>query len=234
MARLPLLISVPHAGLRIPPEVAALNRLTAREIAHDGDEGAWEIYAPLKDHVAAFATSDIARAFVDLNRAEDDIRKDGVVKTHTCWDVPIYCHPLSAELIETLLARYHRPYHKRLTDLADSGVIAGVDCHTMAAIAPPEAPDPGCPRPAVCIGDANGACPHDWAMALADCFRETFDGEVTLNRPFSGGFITRHHAKEIPWIQIELSRGGSASFEIKGAQVLQSLSAWIARISRQS
>jgi hypothetical protein len=93
--KLPLLVSVPHAGLAIPPEVAALNRLTAQEIAEDGDVGAREIYGELAPYVAAFVISDIARAFVDLNRAEDDIRKDGVIKTHTCWDVPVYERPLS-------------------------------------------------------------------------------------------------------------------------------------------
>jgi N-formylglutamate deformylase len=160
--KLPLLVSVPHAGLAIPPEVAALNRLTAQEIAEDGDVGAREIYGVLEPYVAAFVISDIARAFVDLNRAEDDIRKDGVIKTHTCWDVPVYERPLSPPLIEALLARYHRPYHERLRALGTAGVIAGVDCHTMAAVAPPEAPDPGQPRPNVCVGDGNGACPRLW------------------------------------------------------------------------
>lgn len=232
MAKLPLLISVPHAGLDIPPEVAALNRLTPQEIAEDGDVGAREIYGPLESQVAAFHTSDIARAFVDLNRAEDDIRKDGVVKTHTCWDVPVYRTALSPGLIETLLDRYHRPYHQRLTALASSGVIAGVDCHTMAATAPPEAPDPGAERPAVCIGDGNGACPRAWAEALAECLRGGFSGEVTINQPFSGGFITRHHGREIPWVQLELSRGGPESVGVKGELVLGALTHWVAMIGR--
>ena len=42
------------------------------------------IYCPLEQYVGAFVTIDIARAIVDLNQAEDDFRKDGVIKTHTC------------------------------------------------------------------------------------------------------------------------------------------------------
>lgn len=227
MDRLPLLISVPHAGLAVPSEVAHLNGLTPKEIAEDGDEGAREIYAILENRVAHFVTTDLARAFVDLNRAEDDIRKDGVVKTHTCWDVPIYLTPLTPNLIEMLLERYHRPYHRRLTVLAGADLLLGLDCHTMAAQGPPVGPDPGRARPQVCIGDGNGACRRDWAESLVDCFRKQFPGEVTLNQPFSGGYITRHHSKEMPWVQVELSRGPFASAAQKGAWVLAALTAWV-------
>ena len=87
---MPLLVSVPHAGLVAPPEVEGLCQLTEQEIIDDGDEGAAEIYFPLEQEVESFVATDIARAIVDMNRAEDDFSKDGVVKTHTCWDVPVY------------------------------------------------------------------------------------------------------------------------------------------------
>ena len=73
---LPLLISVPHAGLRVPPEAERFCKLTETEIAKDGDEGAAEIYT-IESEVECYVTTDIARAIVDLNRAEDDRRKDG-------------------------------------------------------------------------------------------------------------------------------------------------------------
>ncbi|MCG6940561.1 MAG: N-formylglutamate amidohydrolase [Thiohalocapsa sp.] len=225
--RLPLLISVPHAGLAVPEQVQALNLLTPGQIAADGDEGAAAIYAGLRQWVAHFVTTDIARAFVDLNRAEDDFRKDGVVKTHTCWDEPIYREPLPLATVETLLARWHRPYHRRLSELAGSGVVLGVDCHTMAAAGPPVGPDTGQPRPEVCIGDGDGACPRDWAEHLVDCFRRHFTGEVTLNRPFSGGYIVRAHAAELPWVMIELSRAPFASDTEKGRRVLAALRDWL-------
>ena len=42
--KLPLLLSVPHAGLQVPPEAASYCVLTPRQIEEDGDEGAAEIY----------------------------------------------------------------------------------------------------------------------------------------------------------------------------------------------
>ena len=232
MDGLPLLISVPHAGLAVPPEVVHLNRLASKEIAEDGDEGAREIYSILEDRVSHFVTTDIARAFVDLNRADDDIRKDGVVKTHTCRDVPIYSKPLAPGLIEKLLELYYRPYHQRLTALGGRDLLLGVDCHTMAAHGPPVGPDPGQIRPRVCIGDGNGACPKDWAEYLVECFRGQFPGEVTLNQPFSGGYITQHHGSEMPWVQIELSRGGFASTVQKGKWVLAALKEWVCEFDK--
>ena len=226
MGTLPLLVSVPHAGLTVPPEVVHLNRLTPREIAEDGDAGAREIYAVLKPNVAHFVTTEIARAFVDLNRAEDDIRKDGVVKTHTCWDIPVYAEPLTAEQTAALLERYHRPYHSSLTALTHQDVILGVDCHTMAAAGPPIGPDTGLPRPQVCIGDGNGACPRHWVELLVDCFERQFPGQITLNQPFSGGYITQRHGKEMPWVQLELNRSPFASDTEKGAWVLAALAEW--------
>jgi formiminoglutamase len=45
---------------------------------------------------------------------------------------------------------------------------------------------------------------------LAESFREEFcgTGEVAINTPFSGGFISNAHywRKGIPWIQIEVNR----------------------------
>ena len=165
---LPILLSVPHAGWKIPPEVRDTAILTDRDILDDGDSGAAEIYYPLKEVVEAFVTTDIARAIVDLNRAEDDFWKDGVIKTHTCWDIPVYRHYPSEETIQELINKYHRPYHARLTSLAGS-VMAGIDCHTMAATAPPVAKDSGEERPPVCLSNAEYTCPKDWIESLAEC-----------------------------------------------------------------
>lgn len=228
---LPVVLSIPHAGLDIAPEVAELNLLSAQEIADDGDAGAAAIYLPLRDLAADSITTGIARAFVDQNRARDDFRKDGVIKTHTCWDVPVYREPLSATRAETLLARYYDPYQAALARLAGSDALLGVDCHTMAAIAPPVAPDPGAERPMVCLGDGSGqSCPAPWTTLMLECLRDAFDGDVTLNEPFSGGHITRTCGRRKPWLQLELSRSPALSDADKSRRVADALHAWCAGI----
>ncbi len=223
--KLPFLLSVPHAGLTVPPEAAPYCALTPREIAEDGDEGAAAIYLGLEPLVAAFHTTDIARAIVDMNRAGDDRRRDGVVKTHTCWNVPVYREPLPDSVAEGLIGRYHRPYHRRLSELAaERPVRLAIDCHTMAAQGPPVGPDAGCERPWICLGYGDGTCPDAWIEALKELFERRIGAQVTINEPFGGGYITRMHSAEMPWLQLEMSRAPFLSDAEKSGLVRDALS----------
>lgn len=223
--KLPILLSIPHAGRQIPPEAVPYCQLTSEEIAADGDEGAAEFYN-IKEHVAAFVTTEIARAIVDMNRAEDDRHTDGVVKTHTCWNVPVYHTFPPPEVVERLLERYYHPYHAQLTALA-TAVRLGIDCHTMAPVGPPVAPDPGAERPRVCLSDREGvSLPPGWLDALASCFTAAFDASVALNQPFHGGYTIRAHCHEIPWVQLEVSRAPFLSNADKSHRTLKALRMW--------
>jgi N-formylglutamate deformylase len=224
--KLPLLLSVPHAGLEVPPEAEPYCALSPEEIAADGDEGAADIY-DLSPEVDGFVTTQVARAIVDLNRAPDDRRTDGVVKTHTCWMVPVYDRPLPETVVETLIETHYRPYHQRLTTLGESGKFRlAVDCHTMAATGPPVGPDPGKERPWICLGNAGGSCPREWIERLKGCFADLPEGRVAINDPFSGGYITRSHGSEMPWVQLEMSRAPFMSNEEKRTMVLRALESW--------
>jgi len=159
--------------------------------------------------------TDIARAFVDPNRAPDDLppkNPDGVVKTKTCYGVQIYKKPLSKELINLLLEKYYYPYHNQIKQALKSKKIEmAFDCHSMAAVAPEISPDVGKKRPAVCLGNVNGnSCDFETTERLRKAFIEAFcleDNEVTINEPFSGGYITRFYGNNpIPWVQIEINR----------------------------
>jgi formiminoglutamase len=230
---LPLLLSVPHAGTAVPGRLEGKFLLSGAQIARDGDEFAREIYAPLESEVKCLVSTEIARAVLDMNRAEEDMRKDGVVKTHTCWNEPIWKRPLDANEIQWLIDTCHRPYHRRLSELAQGrGLLLAVDCHTMAEYGPPVGPDPAGKRPQACLGNANGmSCPDEWSTILQCAFQRHFPGEVTVNRPFSGGYITRFHGTEMPWIQLELSRGAFATPEEKSRWVSASLRDAVAQIA---
>ena len=226
---LPLVVSVPHAGLRVPTEVASVCALTPEEVAADGDGGAAEIYS-ISAEVGAFVTTDVARAIVDMNRARDDRRADGVVKTHTCWNAGVWRRPLSHTEVAGLLDAYHAPYHEQLSELGLSGEwVLGVDCHTMAATGPPLGPDTGRERPWVCLSNGGGTCPQEWIDALKESFRQQLDGPVRVNDPFRGGYVTSSHSAEMPWIQIELSRAPYLPNEDKRKVVLAALQHWASR-----
>jgi N-formylglutamate deformylase len=218
---LPLIISVPHAGLVIPQEVQDYCALTPEQILADSDEGAADIY-DLKSVVTAYITTDIARAIVDMNRAEHDRSRDGIVKTHTSYNVRVYRQPIPEDVVKILLERYYRPYHRRLSESAVD-VKFGVDCHTMAAVGPPSAIDSGRERPNICLSDAHGTCPQDWFEEMVHCLETSFESEISVNRPFKGGYIIRSHSSELPWVQIELSRAAFLTIAEKRERVLRAL-----------
>lgn len=227
--KLPFLLSVPHAGREIPREVEDICLLNSREVLEDGDVHADEIYYPLKDKVAVLVTTNIGRAIVDLNRAENDLSKDGVIKTHTCWDVPVYRTPPSRALIDTLLKKYYHPYHTKL--ISQGGrVKMGIDAHTMAAFGPPVGPDPGRERPPVCLSNAGFTCPQNWIESLAACLEDCLGCPVSINTPFKGGYIVRSHSAEMPWLQIEFSRAPFLSNEQKSKALLKALTKWAVQL----
>ncbi|MFN3241921.1 MAG: N-formylglutamate amidohydrolase [Planctomycetota bacterium] len=224
---LPLLLSVPHAGLQVPDWLRERCLLDDAQLVADGDVGAGQIY-DLRDRVAAFVSTPVARAVLDMNRAPDDQeRADGVVKTTTCWQEPVWRTPLEPADVARLL-ELHTDYHQRLL-AAPTAVFAGVDCHTMSDVGPPIGPDPGVRRPAVCLGHVGGAsCDRTWVERLRDAFAAHFGGDVTIDEPFAGGYITRTHGQRMPWVQVELSRTTSPAYPEQRERVFAALSEWCA------
>jgi len=120
------------------------------------------------------------------------------------------------------MMKWYFPYHQRIDELIDSHDISlAFDCHSMLPYGSPEQNDAGKKRPLICLGnygDETGqakpgsltTCPPEWILGLADAFRKEFSGagDVAINVPFSGGFISNAHywRKGIPWIQIEINR----------------------------
>lgn len=217
--KLPLLISVPHAGLTVPEAARPYCKLTPQQIVTDADEGAAEIY-DVAEYSAGYATTDVARAIVDMNRPETDRGPDGVVKTVTCQTVPVYAEPLPEAVVQELLTRYYRPYHERLTRLASRAKL-GIDCHTMAEIAPPIGPRPGSHRPLICLSNADHTCPSRWLHELASCLQQAFRADVSINSPFGGGHIIRAHYREVPWVQLEINRAPFLSDNEKRTRIIQ-------------
>lgn len=215
--KLPVLISIPHGGFKIPEEVAPLVKLSKAEIFDDIDPFAREIFN-LDDSVMALVESQVARCFVDVNRTPSDRppqHPDGAVKLQTRSGLPIYDPPLSTELADQLISRYHQPFHEQLNRAkAIQGLQLALDCHTMHAVGPVQAPDPGQRRPMICLSNLDGTTSTMERLSwLGDCMARAFKvprSTVALNKPFRGGYIIRSGYSEsrpdLPWIQVELNR----------------------------
>lgn len=216
MNKLPFLISIPHGGREIPIEIQSDVCITEKDLFDDSDSFTQEIYNA-EDIVEYHIVCNIARAFVDMSRSKDQLPpdfSDGLIKSATCYNKQIYYSDRQPNkiTIEKLISKYYDTYHKKIEDnLKSDNIILALDCHSMAVIGPEISPDKGKPRPMVNLGDAEGkACNPKITTLLKHNFMDVFgfnDFEVSINKPFKGGYITRKYGNNPkPWIQIELNR----------------------------
>ena len=222
----PFLISIPHGGVEIPAEVAGRFALSDQEISWYCDPSTRTLF-DFGQSVEATIDTGVSRMVIDLNRPPLPLPPkdpDGIIKVRTVDGRQVYRPGQLPDLplIHRLMMKWYFPYHQRIDELIDRyPVRIAFDCHSMLPYGSAEQSDAGKCRPLICLGnygDENGqarpgsltTCPPDWIVRLAESFREEFrgTGEVAINTPFSGGFISNAHywRKGIPWIQIELNR----------------------------
>jgi N-formylglutamate deformylase len=222
----PFLISIPHGGVDVPAEVRSRMALTDRELLWYSDPATRTLF-DFGPSVEALIDTPVSRMVVDLNRPPLPLPlkdPDGIIKTRTIDGRQVYSPGKIPDLarIHRWMVRWYFPYHQRIDELIDAHPIRiAFDCHSMLPQGSQEQSDAGKERPLICLGNYGDilgkarpgsitTCPQDWIGSLAKEFRSEFPGtgNVALNTPFSGGFISNAHywRKGIPWIQIEINR----------------------------
>jgi formiminoglutamase len=214
--RVPLLISMPHAGVRLTPAVEAGLIPAARSLP-DTD---WHI-PQLYDFAEALGASTLAaeysRFVIDLNRPSDDKPMYAGATTGlypaTLFDgIPLFREGLepSQEERATYLQEIWTPYHRKLQEelarlKAEFGYALLFDAHSIRSIIPHlfdgKLPDFN-------LGTFNGAsCDAQLAVQLEAICAQHSNFSHVLNGRFKGGHITRHYgnpAESIHAVQLEL------------------------------
>jgi N-formylglutamate deformylase len=224
--RYPFLISVPHGGTEVPDIVRPLLLLDDDELCYYCDPCTRRIFG-FEDRVAAYIDTPISRMVVDLNRPPLPLPPrdpDGIIKVRTIDSRNVYRPGMLPDmhLIHYLLRTHYFPYHQHIDELIDRQPVSfAFDCHSMLPSGSSGQKDAGKSRPLICLGnngDRRGrarkgsiaTCSAELITTLAGVFKKefSFDREVAINNPFSGGFIANAHFwhKGIPWIQIEINR----------------------------
>jgi formiminoglutamase len=111
-------LSIPHSGPEAPAELRGRIVIDKYDLHDDIDPFTRQIY-DLGEKVKAVVTTNIARTFIDVNRAPDDRppqNPDGVVKSMTCLGRPIYLadQEPDEQLMAELLRCYYHPYHDQI------------------------------------------------------------------------------------------------------------------------
>ena len=215
----PLLISLPHDGSEIPPEIAARLTPSARR-APDTDWHVSRLYAFARELGASMLVPRFSRYVVDLNRPPDDVSLyPGQNTTGLCPIVqfsgePVYLdgqQPTPAE-IASRVQTYWQPYHEtlqqeiaRLREL--HGRVVLWEGHSIRAVVPflfdGRLPDFN-------LGTAGGAsCTPALQARLDGVLSAQSRYSHVINGRFKGGYITRQYgrpADRIEAIQLELAQ----------------------------
>lgn len=217
---LPLLVSVPHDGTRVPEDIASRLTPSARRVP-DTDWHIARLYAFARDMGASMIVPMHSRYVIDLNRGEDDVSLyPGQNTTGLCPLVqfsgePVYqsgSEPDEAE-VRSRVGTYWRPYHdalraeiERLRD--QHGRVVLWEGHSIKGDALPFLFEGKLPD--LNLGTANGA---SCSPVTQSRIEQVLAGQGTYgfvsNGRFKGGHITRHYGRPddgVEAIQLETSQ----------------------------
>lgn len=214
--RVPLLISMPHAGLRLTPAVKS-GLIDEAQSLPDTDWHIPRLYDFADELGASVVAAEYSRFVIDLNRPSDNKPLYAGATTglypETLFDgVPLFHErPSDAErarYLQEIWVPYHRTIEQELARLRDEfGYALLWDAHSIRSQVPHlfdgRLPDFN-------LGTFNGAsCDPELARRLEGVCAG-FDGySHVLNGRFKGGHITRHFgdpANHIHAVQLELAQ----------------------------
>jgi len=212
--RVPVLVSMPHTGVRVTSEVDAS---FADPVMAELPMTDWHLHH-LYDFLPELGVTTIhavySRFMVDLNRSPTAAPlypgrfETSLVPTETFHGQTIFRDPPDAEEIERRRRLYHAPYHaallQSLKDLRQQfGRAVVVDVHSIASMANRLHDEL---RDDIYLGDRDGQTCGSW---LRTTLAKAFTGQglrVAINDPYKGGYITDHYGRveDVEAIQIEM------------------------------
>jgi N-formylglutamate deformylase len=201
----PLLVSVPHAGTRIPAHMQGLYTAKALQV-EDTDWHLDQLYRFVKAQGSGLIVPQFARYVIDLNRPPQDapmypgVNNTGLCPSTDFEGVSIYqpdCAPDALQIQERLVT-YWQPYHDALAnELARLKALHGfavlLDGHSIKSHLPwlfdGKLPD-------LNIGTASGtSCAPALRDAIDQLLTDQTDFSHALDGRFKGGYITRQYGR---------------------------------------
>ncbi|WP_375403308.1 N-formylglutamate amidohydrolase [uncultured Sphingomonas sp.] len=222
----PVILSVPHAGRVYPAAMLPLLRTPLAGLRALEDRHVDAVALAARAGRTALVQR-IARAWIDLNRGEDErdpavdeganpapapsgsakLRSGlGLVPRRASATGEIWRRKLSDADVRARIAEAHRPYHQALEAAlmaarARFGVAVLLDLHSM--------PPLGNGAAQVVIGDRFGRAAGGRFVARAEGAATLHGVRVSLNSPYAGGHVLDRHAapmRGIHGLQLELDR----------------------------
>ena len=227
-----VIFASPHSGNAYDARFLALSVLNESEIRSSEDAFVDKLFANAPQFGAPLLTAAAPRAFVDLNRAPDELDPAliegvrrlshnprvasglGVVPRVVSNGRAIYSGKLPLAEAHRRISQFWRPYHDTLQALVDEnlrsfGESILVDCHSMPHEALENVGPPGAPRPNVVLGDRFGAAASSHVVDRIEAVFTQAGLRVARNMPFAGAYITQHYgrpSRRQHAVQVEIDR----------------------------
>lgn len=230
-ARLPVLVAVPHAGRDYPDDIMGNLRVAPHVLQRLEDRHADMLSAGATAAGCATLTAHAARAWIDLNRAPNEIDPQmisdaprtafaqpsikvrgglGLVPRRLADHGELWQRPWPRAEIAARISSLHEPYHAALAYALQSlrarfGCALLIDLHSM----PPLRPEGRAPAAQIVIGDRYGRSAGAKVSDLAVRILAGRGLELALNHPYAGGYVLDRHGRPIRAIhalQVEIDR----------------------------
>ena len=225
-----VVFATPHSGRLYPAEFLEQTVLNAHVIRSSEDAFVDQLFGAAPLFGAPLLSALLPRAYVDLNRACDELDPAvidgaprtphnprvasglGVIPRVVAGGRAIYAGKLTLEQAAARLDQAWHPYHAALRGLMDEthrqfGQVILLDCHSMPheAIALHGRQD----LADIVLGDRHGAAASGAVTDLVEAAFQTVGFRVARNTPFAGAFIAQSYGRPVSQrhvIQIEVDR----------------------------
>lgn len=217
---LPIVISCPHVGTEIPPDIKKTMFPDIAERTEDTDWFIHELYGFAASAGITMIKANYSRYVVDLNRDPDgrslyadQRRQTALVPLTTFSGQDIY---QSGELLQSEIERrrilYFDPYHAEIGKLI-KGLrnnyqhVLFFDAHSIKRLVPSIRSNP---FPDMIVGDNQGKTAHQLlANTALSALKTVANFSVSHNDPFMGGYLTRSIGKPgtgVHALQLEMAQ----------------------------
>lgn len=227
-----LVVDSPHSGMTWPPD---FHPAAPREaILTTWDAFVDELWRGAVDAGATLVQATFPRAYLDVNRADDDLdpallsepwpgtlrpsdysrRGMGLIRRLALPGVPMYDAPLTVAAVQHRLDTCYTPYRDALAAClarrqAEHGEVWHVNAHSMKSRGNAMNIDAGAARPDVVVSDRDGRTADPAHTAWIAAWLRARGFTVQVNDPYKGGDLVARFgtpARGLHSIQIEINR----------------------------
>ena len=227
-----VVFSSPHSGRDYPAEFLQCSVLDRHAIRSSEDAFVDMLFEPAAEYGAPLLKSAVPRAYLDLNRAAEELdpaliegaRRSGhnprvasglgVIPRVVANGRAIYRGKLPMAEAQRRIESYWHPYHARLQSLLDEsrrqfGQAILIDCHSMPREAVAGLARNRSTRPEIVLGDRFGASASAEVVDRIEAAFVAAGLTVSRNAPFAGAYVTQTYGRPSRHqhaVQIEIDR----------------------------